>query len=226
MELIYCASGNKKFAEIAINAGFKYGSQLPFTVYYSPYFVDQNWKSPNRQSYFEAVAKHKPHMATVLDWERMAQLPEILSWAEEAASHVEVVVVIPKVQRGIDFIPHVIGGKPVRLGYSVPTSYGGTPLPYSDFIGRDVHLLGGSPEKQLRLTKYLNVKSVDCNYHMGMATKFNKFWHGGKWVRVETVAGFVAKDAPYRAFELSCQNMIHAWGGGVNLAAGQLELAI
>jgi hypothetical protein len=46
-----------------------------------------------------------------------------------------------------------------------------------------------------------------------MAVKFNKFWHGGKWVRVETVAGFVENDAPYRAFEISCNNMVKAWHG-------------
>jgi len=213
IDLIYCAGGNRQFAEIAINEGFKYGSMMPFTVYFAPYFCDQNWKNPNRQSYLAALAKHKPHMATVLDWERMGQLPEILAWAEEAAMHVNVVVIIPKVQNGVNLIPHVIGGKPVRLGYSIPSSYGGTALPYADFIGWPVHLLGGSPEKQLRLTKYLNVSSVDCNYHMGMATKFNKFWLGGKWVRLETMAGFISKDAPYRAFEISCKNMVKAWRG-------------
>ena len=215
VDLIYCAGGNKRFAEIAINAGFKYGSQLPFTVHFPPFFVDQDWKKPNRAGYFSHMAKHKPKMATVLDWEKFTQLPEILEWAEEAAQYVEVVVIIPKVQGGINLIPHVIGGKKVRLGYSVPSSYGGTPLSYSDFVGHEVHLLGGSPEKQLRLTKYLNVKSVDCNYHLSIATKFNKFWSGGKWVKIQSVSGFVSVDAPYHAFELSCKNMVTAWFGDI-----------
>ena len=32
IKLIYCAGGNKQFAETAIEAGFLYGAQLPDTV--------------------------------------------------------------------------------------------------------------------------------------------------------------------------------------------------
>ena len=78
MELIYCAAGNRRFAEIATSHGFRYGAQLPGTVYtdVAPlYFADQDWKEPNRDKYMSALAQHRPHMATVLDWEREEQLP-------------------------------------------------------------------------------------------------------------------------------------------------------
>lgn len=210
MELIYCAGGNKRFAEIAINAGFLYGSQLPHTVYFPLHFADQDWKKPNRQKYFTALAKHKPPVATVLDWERADQLGEVLEWAEEAASHAECIIIIPKVHGGIKSLPRAIGGKPVRLGYSVPTKFGGTPLHYTDFIGWPVHLLGGSPHNQMKLAKYLNVASIDCNYHMAMAERNNKFWQQGKWVELSSL-GYVDKDAPYKAFEISCKNIMAAW---------------
>ena len=210
IDLIYCAGGNKKFAQAAINAGFLYGSQLPHTVHFPLYFADQDWKKPNRQKYFTALATHKPHVATVLDWEKSGQLNEVLAWAEEAASHVETVIIIPKVQGGIKQLPRIVGGKQIRLGYSIPTKFGGTGLPYSDFIGWPVHLLGGSPHNQMKLAKYLNVVSVDCNYHMMMAERHNKFWANGKWHELSSL-GHVDNDAPYRAFELSCKNMVKAW---------------
>jgi len=216
MDLIYCAGGGKRFAEIAINAGFLYGSRLPSTVYFSPYFVDQDWKKAAKNyaryyaRYFEALEKHKPHIATVLDFEHHWQRPVVLQWAEEAAKHAEIVVIIPKVQGTVHEIPRIIGGKPVRLGYSVPSTYGGTALPYSDFIGWPIHLLGGSPQKQLRLRKFMDVKSADCNTHMLMAN-YNKVFVGGKWVRLDSLCQHVDQDSNYRSFELSCKNIKSAW---------------
>jgi hypothetical protein len=78
-----------------------YGAQLPATVYYPPQFVDQDWKRPDRAAYVAAVAQHRPRMATVLDWERDEQLPEVLAWAEDVAPFVERVILIPKVIGGV-----------------------------------------------------------------------------------------------------------------------------
>ena len=44
---------------------------------------------------------------------------------------------------GIARVPEQIGGKAVRLGYSVPTKFGGTEVPLWEFGQRPVHLLGG-----------------------------------------------------------------------------------
>jgi hypothetical protein len=224
--LIYCASGNKRMAQIAIDAGFKYGAQLPHKIYHEPYFVDQNWKKPNREKYMVALEKHKPYMATVLDWERQEQLSEVLNWAEEAAEFVEVVVIIPKVIGGISQLPRSVGRATVRLGYSVPTRYGGTELPAWEFYGWPVHLLGGSPHAQMRLARYLNVVSADGNMHHLMATKRCQFWTPGNvkyasnrwWPTLKEFNGGERwgdgsnkTDAPYVAFEMSCKNIMEAW---------------
>lgn len=210
-ELIYCAAGNPRFARIAIEAGMRYGAQVPNTVYYPPYFCDQNWKRPNRERYMAALAQHRPHLASVLDWERLEQLPEVLAWAEEAAQYVEVVMLIPKVQGGVECLPRVIGGKPVRLGYSVPTSFGGTALGLWEFGGWPVHLLGGSPQAQMQTARYLDVRSADGNAAQKAAVNWNMVWKEGKWLRLDDAIGRVEKDAPYAAFELSCQNILAAW---------------
>jgi hypothetical protein len=217
-ELIYCANGNKKFAEIAIGAGFTYGAQLPRNVYFKPEFADQNWKKPNRKGYVNALKKHRPRMATVLDWEREDQREEVLAWAEEIAPIVETVIVVPKVHGTIATLPRKIGNANVRLGYSVPTKHGGTEVMAFEFLGWPIHLLGGSPAAQMKIAKSgLDVQSVDGNMHMKMANRcslwvpgkkpFRNFWptilqtDGEKW----------GDDAPYEAFRRSCNNIRDAW---------------
>jgi hypothetical protein len=207
IEIIYCANGNRRFAQIAIEAGMTYGAQLPGTVYHPPEFADQDWKRPNRAAYMAALAQHRPRMATVLDWERDDQLPEVLSWAEEAAQYVEVIILIPKVFGGIRRLPRRIGGATVRLGYSVPTAYGGTELPLWEFAGWPVHLLGGSPHRQIHLAHYLRVESADGNYANRKATQFCEWWNGARWLPLQPPQ----EDAPYEAFRRSCANIMAAW---------------
>jgi len=217
LEVIYCADGNPRMAEIALDAGMLYGAQLPNSVAYRPYFVDQDWKQPDRAKYMAALAEYRPHMATVLDLERWSQLDEVLSWATEAAQHAQTVVIIPKAHGVIDKLPRAIGGATVRLGYSVPTRYGGTTVQLHEFEGWPVHLLGGSPEKQMRLWHKLDVWSVDTNYTASMAIRYGQYWARVDWPRVRhwprvDEADGVAADKPmYEAFRRSCVNIMQAW---------------
>ena len=205
-----------------------YGAQLPGTVYFSPEFVDQDWKRPDRAAYVAAVAQHRPRMATVLDWERDEQLPEVLAWSEDVAPFVERVIIIPKVFGGIPRLPRRIGGRKVVLGYSVPTRYGGTELPLWEFTGWPVHLLGGSPHRQIAMAHYLNVVSADGNYIAKMAQRWNQFWtlapalyaKDHRWPRLLEADGRAwgdgssTADAPYEAFRRSCVNVMTAWRTG------------
>ena len=219
--LIYCGGGNPRFWRIATNAGFRYGAQLPDTVYGPLYFADQDWRKPNRESYMAALERYKPTMATVLDWEHKGQLSEVLDWAEEAAQYVERVIIIPKVIGGVPRIPRRINDRDVVLGYSVPTKYAGTELPIWSFTGWPVHLLGGSPHRQMEIYAYLrliaDVVSVDGNMHNKMATTRCAFWRDksglkGKWVSLKEADGREwAQDAPYEAFRRSCENIMIAW---------------
>lgn len=223
-EIIYCADGNRRFAEIAIEHGYLYGAQLPNTVYFQPWFADQNWRKPDRERYIAALKQHKPHMASVLDLENENQLPDVLGWAEEAAQWVQVVMIIPKVFGIIPQIPRRIGGADVRLGYSVPTKFAGTEVPIWEFYGWPVHLLGGSPQAQMQLVRYLNVASADGNYAQKMAIKYCQFWEPGTaryasnrwWPTLQEANGGEkwndgGIDAPYEAFRRSCENIMAAW---------------
>lgn len=222
-QLVYCAAGNRKFAEIAIRHGFSYGAQLPNTIYYPPVFVDQNWKNPQRDKYIDALKTHRPALATVLDLERENQLSEVLSWADEAAQYVtEAVIIIPKVMDIIPRLPRLIRNKQVRLGYSVPTRFAGTCVPIWEFQSWPIHLLGGSPHQQMKVATYLNAQSADGNYSQKMAVQHNQFFTNGtaRYARNryyprlgESVFGHIDHDAPYFAFALSCMNIQAAWVG-------------
>lgn len=239
--LIFCGGGNPRYGQIAIDAGFAYGCRIPDDKPYFPLvFADQNWSKPCREKYMAALAHHKPNMATVLDWEREEQLSEVLDWAHEAASHVrQWVIIIPKVAGRAFQIPECVAGKPVVLGYSVATGFGKTTCDLSEFDGRRVHLLGGSPHEQMRLWALLSgpisgtlpglevraeVVSVDGNMAMKMANQFNKFWAasaslsvGNHWPTLREAEAAEGRepwghDAPYEAFRRSCANIFAAWG--------------
>lgn len=226
IDIIYCAAGNRKYAEIAVAAGMRYGAQLPDDgkVYLPIFFADQNWKNPNRPGYMEALSRMRPTAATVLDWEHEDQFAEVMSWAEEAAQYVERVIIIPKIIGSIPRIPHRVGNADVILGYSVPTKFGGTSVPTWEFGNRPVHLLGGSPQKQLHAAHYMHVVSADGNYIHKLASKTcfwtpgnsyhanDRFWptiieaDGKPWGDGSKTAG-----APYEAFRRSCINVMEAW---------------
>jgi hypothetical protein len=223
-ELIYCADGNARFAEMAIDAGFTYGAQPLRTTYFPINFADIDPNAiPPKDAYIAALVKHRPRIATVVDWTAWDQLPEVLEWAEEAAAYVETVIIIPKVIGGAAALPEVIGGATVRLGYSVPTAHGGTDVPIWEFGALPVHLLGGSPHKQFELSKYLNVVSTDGNMAHKMAVRFCAFYDpkrntergywpsipdsdGKKWGNGTNVA-----NAPYEAFRRSCKSIMEIW---------------
>lgn len=217
IELIYCASKNKRFDDIALAAGFQLGAQVPCTVYHKLYFCDQDWKQPNRTVYMAALVQHRPVMASVLDLEKKEQLSEVLAWAEEAAQWAAQIMIIPKAHGIIQRLPRTIGGASVVLGYSVPTKHGGTTVWPGEFEGWPIHLLGGSPQAQMRhAARFKTVVSADGNMSNKMATTFCAYWTPG--VSTDPKDRYWQKlrrgdfdNAPLEAFRRSCQNIMEAW---------------
>ncbi len=204
------------FRRVATASGWLNGARLPDSVYDPPlYFADQHWKNPDRKAYMRALEQHKPTMATVLDLEREEQLPEVLSWAEEASQFCGKVIIIPKVSGIIEDLPRVVNQADVILGYSVPTSYGGTEVPLWEFNGWPVHLLGGSPQKQMDLAEYMQVVSCDGNMAHQQAHRC-RFWsripgRKGHWRQLSEVGDFRSDKANVEAFRLSCLEIAEAW---------------
>lgn len=176
---------------LAAQAGLKYGIQ---SAHYRlcPYrdelsgrhtvtFIDNDYFHYDHAVHLAAVRDLRPKYATVRDIMTREQcreagidyysLDQILAWAEELAAHAENVIVIPKYDC-IDRIPDRY-----VLGYSIPTSHGGTPLAVDAFRGRRIHLLGGSWADQLAYLTDLgdDVVSLDNNYIQMIASRFGNF---------------------------------------------------
>lgn len=146
-----------------------------------PGFIDNDYFRYDHGLHLATVEKWRPKYCTVRDVMTREQcekegieyysLDQILRWAEELEAYAENVIVIPKFDCLAD-IPDKY-----MLGYSIPTSHGGTPLPIQAFAGRRVHLLGGSPNKQIAYWQELpdDVVSLDNNYLLKMAA-YGQCW--------------------------------------------------
>lgn len=218
---VWCADGNPVHSRLAVEAGWLYGVRLPARGMLAdvPLFMaDQDWKKPDRSRYMRELQRHRPAIATVLDWEEESQLPEVLSWAEEAAQHVgEAVLLVAKVPGGVSLLPRRIGGREVWLAYSVPSSYGGSPLGLWEFAGWPVHLLGGSPQRQHEVWTYLrgiaDVRSADGNMLKKQATSRCLYWtrektQHGHWQPLNRA---VATGGPDECVRRSLANIMGAW---------------
>ncbi len=191
IDVIYTLQGADATCCLAVRAGLKYGIQsASYTL--CPYclrgdenhqvaFVDNDYFNYDHEKHLSAVKSLRPKYATVMDIMTSAQcakdevawhsLEQILTWAIELEEYTENVIVIPKYDC-LDAIP-----ERYILGYSVPTSHGGTPLPVSAFKGRRVHLLGGSWKAQLAHMAELgdDVMCLDNNYVQNIAKQWAQF---------------------------------------------------
>lgn len=189
IDLIYTFA-NDGTCCIAARAGFFYGIQSGANVCpaahrvgyvenilrdeawerHAVHFIDNEYRKYDHKKHLDVVAQFCPKYATVRDIMTKEQceeagieyypLDQILAWAEELERYTENVILIPKYDC-IDDIP-----QKYVLGYSVPSNYGGTPLPIERFKGRKIHLLGGSPMLQYQYFKATadDVVSLDTNY--------------------------------------------------------------
>lgn len=234
MELYFSSGKTIQFGQIAVDAGWLPGAQLTedATIYFPPQFTDQDWKRPDLSVYKRRVEEFRPDCASVLDWEKHVALSDVLAWAEEIAPFVNHVIIIPKVIGGVSLIPERIGGKPVRLGFSIPSSHGGTTVPLAEFGRRPVHLLGGSPQKQLRLYHMMNVVSVDGNYIQERALN-NQFFsltrvRGAKsqvFPQLQEVGdGALNENTHLEAFARSAENVVKAWKQVLSKSVSDLPL--
>lgn len=190
LDFIYTLQGADATCCLAVRAGLKYGIQsksyslCPYCGHvnenHDVVFIDNDYFDYDHAQHLAVVSEIKPKYATVRDVMSKKQcqkdgieyfeLAQILDWAEELNDYAQNVIVIPKYDC-LDKIPEKF-----MLGYSVPTSHGGTPLPPESFGGRRVHLLGGSWRKQLDYLSLLkdDIVSVDNNYIQNIARQFGQ----------------------------------------------------
>lgn len=208
--LIYCGGYGRRFAQIAVEAGFLYGCRSDMRPHHPVAFADLRWQRPDHDRHLAFVAEHRPRLAVCPDVLVLDALSEALRYAERLAAHAERVLLVPKAAGVMAELPR----EPwLVVGYSVPTRYGGADaVLLAELSGWPVHLLGGSPQAQLDLAHYLDVYSADGNAHMG-AARHGVWWSAARrgWVsRSDEIPQ--GPDLPYRAFERSCLEILSAWG--------------
>lgn len=195
IDVIFCWGGGDNTCCLAVRGGWKYGVRsgdvqrdgigicpiVPNSPRHAVAFVDNDFHNYDHGHHLDIVRLTRPKYATVRDVMTRDQcakegiefyeLDRILDWAEELSEWAENVIVIPKWDC-LDRIPEKF-----MLGYSVPTKYGGTPLPAELFTGRRVHLLGGSWKAQLAHMALLgnDVVSLDNNHINIIASQFGQF---------------------------------------------------
>jgi len=164
---------------LAVDAGFSFGFQSGESVScqnvgykdgHEVVFIDNEWDNYNHETHVRDVKEYRPKYATTRDIVAKDEcreknieyysIEQVLEWASELDQYADNVIVIPKYDC-IEEIP-----EKYVLGYSVPTSHGGTTVDIEKFRGRDIHLLGGSWEKQLQFLEEFgnDVVSLDNNY--------------------------------------------------------------
>jgi hypothetical protein len=192
-----------QYCHMAIYSGWLWGVRSTRSVLnhdYNPIhpvsFVDNEYTNYDHDLHLSTVNKFRPKYCTTRDLMDKKQcleagiehftLKQILQQAEELEQFAENVIIIPKYDC-LDKIP-----EKYILGYSIPTTHGGTPLPPEAFKGRRVHLLGGSWGSQLDYLAKLgdDVVSLDNNY-IHKAAEFGSFvYSDGSTNDVMSLFGF------------------------------------
>lgn len=138
MDVIYCAGGNKKLAEIAIAQGFLYGSRSDdIRDIRCNGMIDINWKNYNWINHLAAVEEHRPKYAVVPDIFDINELARLMEQAKSIEKLKSKVIIVPKAHKILENIPDNW-----VIGISVPSSYSGFLPNISEIKHRKFH--GGS----------------------------------------------------------------------------------
>lgn len=169
--------------------------------------VEIEWTDYDFKRHLEAVKAVHPLITIAQDVLSIKQLPRILDQAYELMRWAKYVVIVPKDVRLGPRLNELIP-RDFILGYSVPSSYGRTPIQPAYFCERPVHLLGGRPDVQRRIAEHLNVVSLDVN-RFTLDARFGDFFDGERF-RPHPIGGYL------RCLRASIRNIDRIWQGYPN----------
>lgn len=222
IDLIYTSGDNALFLDLCQRANWLVGirsDKYPVAPTAPIQFVDVRYTSPDFERHLELVKRFRPLYATVPDLsERTASREDImraLRQAEALAPYCGATLIVPKLSGQIALLP-----REMPIGYSVPSRYGSASYPLWELEGRRVHLLGGSPHRQMNLYSYISclavVASADGNMHQHMSG-YGKYWRAGRWVK-HPAHGSGDVSVSYESIAWSLRNIRQAWLSLLNLA--------
>lgn len=191
--MILCRGGNKDVPMMARDSSMGYGIRHDVRAFDWPYMLDIHWQKYDWQDYMHKVCTYRPIQAMCADYEHSSQRRALYQQIRDLkAAGVLRVKVCPKFNGAVAHIPRWC-----TVALSVPSSYAGFMPDYRELVGRNIHLLGGTPLAWFGQTGRLNtksatgviaalegagakVRSVDGNSHVGAAAK-GTYWQGGAW---------------------------------------------
>jgi hypothetical protein len=206
MDIIYCAGGNQRLANIAIEEGFLYGARSDdIRKLRCNGLIDINWKKYDWTDFVTKVNIHRPKYAVIPDILNMEEIGRANRQGEEILAIGSIPILVPKINGAIHLLP-----KKFVIGISVPTKYAGFLPQVRELKGRTIHLLGGSPPQQREVCWYLTslsikIGSADINSH-SLASDFGSYWNGKRWYDKDR--DWIGK---YEAFRRSCKGIIAMW---------------
>lgn len=218
IDLIYCADGNPRLSQIAREEGWYLGfrSDGSFSLG-KPLFIDIDYKHPNFERHLDVIAKYRPRYATVPDLSESETTVQDIERAMQQVARIQkycdIPLVVPKRAEQLAILP-----VDVAIGYSIPSSYGGAQFSIwevAEYLqNRRIHLLGGSPRKQmqayLQLSPFAHVGSADGNYAQRQAIKYAMYWQRHSW-HYHPCKGSNGKDLYFECWRWSCRNLMQAW---------------
>ncbi len=143
-------------------------------------FLDIDWKSYSFEKHLTAAKKTRPVLTVARDVLSLCDVDFVKEEVKQLQNYCEFVIVVPKdPATSLDFWSEFEGN--IIQGYSVPTKYGETLVPYEIFDG-PVHLLGGGPKTQRMLGNFMDVVSLDNN-SITIDARFGKYFDGQKSIR-------------------------------------------
>ena len=184
MNFILVRGGDKAAPRIARESGWLYGVRHDYKPYGHIHMLDIHWHDYDWDEYMKCVHDYAPNIAMVADYEHLSEQTTMLKQISDLRGRVDIICACPKFAGATNDIPH-----DVRLAISIPAkSYAGYLPPLDDIRDRDVHLLGGNPQRQLNFAltaKSVNatVKSLDGNYHVRKAG-LGQYFDNGSWMQI------------------------------------------
>ena len=174
---------------IAYEYGFKTGGRLDNIDRLAEdgipiHFIDMDWHNPEFERLVQACKKYEPEYVVGGDYTKHdpshpdSNISTINERAEILNQYAENVQVVPHGSNQVEEVPEW-----AVVGYSVPTTYGAAEGELIDYHGRDMHLLGGAPAKQMDMIREFggDIVSIDGNAINKMANVANRYWSGHDW---------------------------------------------
>jgi GNAT superfamily N-acetyltransferase len=210
---ILVKGNNRQMPEVSRASGMAYGTRHIETPRDWPLMVDIHWRDYDWQDYMDKIAEWRPVMAMVPDYEYPSQRRQLYQHIRDLkAAGVLRIMVCPKFAGAVAHIPSWC-----LVAVSIPSSYAGFIPEFQELVGRRVHLLGGSPKKQIEMIIRLrgvgiDVTSTDGNSHI-KTSQWGHVFDGRVWKRTDR----------HNLYELSAENGLQVMRAIQRAASGFVQ---